>query len=91
MTLTISEETLNKAIEDAFNSLITDDRSYSNPIKKLVEAAIGTNYSKTELGKEINERVIAKVEQIIADPSFDTYLGKAVAQAIAQREIDKKK
>lgn len=90
MNLTISDETLNKAIEDSFNRLISADSSYSNPIMKLVEACIGNSYTRTTLGDEINAKVIAKVEQIINDPSFDAYLGKAVAEAIAKREIEKK-
>ena len=90
MNLQISDETLNKAVENCFNSLISSPESYNNSIKKLEEEAIGNSYSRTTLGDEINAKVIAKVEQIINDPSFDAYLGKAVAEAIAEREIQKK-
>ncbi len=89
MTITIPEEKLQESIESNFYKVI-DSGQYSNPIKSLIEKQIGTAYSKGELTEELNKKISAKINEIMERPEFHSFLGQAVANAIAQREIDKK-
>ena len=88
LTLNISEEQLEVAINAALEKVLAAD-NYSNPLKALVEKAIGTSYSKGSMTAQIEEKIVIKITQFMETPGFDLLLGRAVAQAIADREVSK--
>lgn len=90
LTLTISEEQLNAAITQTLDKVLAAD-NYNNPLKNLVEKAIGTTYMKGELTTEIQEKISDKIKHFMETPHFDMMLGQAVAKAIADREVSKSK
>ena len=90
LTFNISEETLSTSIEAALDKILTADR-YNNPLYKLVEKAVGSTYSTGTLTPQIEEKIISKLNEFMETDKFDTLLGQAVAKAIAEREVSKKK
>lgn len=90
LTLTISEEQLNAAITQALEKVLAPD-NYNNPLKSLVEKAIGTTYAKGALTEQLQEKISDKIKRFMETPHFDIMLGQAVAKAIADREVSKSK
>lgn len=88
LTLTIPEEQLQAAMTVALEQIFKAD-NYNNPIKKLIENAVGSTYSKGTLTPQIEEKITAKLNVFMETPEFDTMLGQACAKAIADREISK--
>ena len=90
LTITLDEQVLQESIDKAITTLISND-NYNNPLKGLVEKAVGSTYSRGTLTDIIEAKIIAKINQFIDTTEFDILLGQAVAKAIADREIAKKK
>lgn len=90
LNIEISDEQLQEAITLSMNKLFKED-NYSNPLAKLIEKAVGSSYSRGTLTEQIETKIVSKINQFMETSDFDIMLGQAVAKAIADREVKKKK
>jgi hypothetical protein len=86
-TLVITDEKLQEAFDSHINSLLTKG-NYDNPVKKAFDTLLGYNGSMT---KEFNAIVESMAREQMKTPEFAAALGKAMAEEIAKREVDKLK
>jgi hypothetical protein len=87
LILTITDDKLQEAFNQHLESLLTKG-NYDNPVKKAFDKLLGYN---GELTGEFQTQVKEMVQEQMKTPEFATALGKAMAEEIARREVDKLK
>jgi hypothetical protein len=87
ITLIISDEKLQLAFEQHLDSLLSKG-NYDNPVRKAFDNLLGWKGElQVEFQNQIKEMALAQMKT----PEFAVALGKAMAEDIARREVDKLK
>lgn len=86
MNITLNQETIDNATNDALSNLLKAD-NYSNPIKKILESEFSWDLQgngKTELGKSFKLKVEQTLISLMDSPEFQTKLGEVIIQKFAE-------
>ena len=84
LTLSISQEQLQSAFQDALNDMLKTG-NYKNPVTRTLDEMLG--YSGSMRG-ELGNKITSFLSTAMETPEFQAILGKAIAEEMAKRAVD---
>jgi hypothetical protein len=84
ITINIQDEQIQQAFNKSVNDMLVPG-NYNNPVKTVLDNLLG--YSGAMKG-EVGEQIKLFVETQLKSESFQTLLGKAIAEEMARRAVD---